>query len=110
MPKTGALLIILCSAFYSFHYVGSPMAPSYPSLQPQLLPQGGAGCSLGSRALSCKGLDHSIDPSWWMDLQFGLLSVPTSDPELVHQRLFYVLSCCEERSAYKRSFATYLIE
>ena len=43
----------------------------------------GAGHSAGSRTLSCKGLDPPvwwIDPAWWMHLQFGLFSVPTSGP------------------------------
>ena len=33
-------------------------------------------------------------------IQFGLFSVPTSGPQLVHQRMGYVLSCLCER-AYK---------
>ena len=50
----------------------------------------GAGCSSGSRALSCKGLDPPawwFDPAWRMHLQFVLFSVPTSGPQLIHQRL-----------------------
>ena len=35
----------------------------------------GAGLSSGG-----KGLNHLIDPAQWMHLQFGLVSVPTSDP------------------------------
>ena len=53
----------------------------------------GTGCSSGGRALCCNGLDPPawrIDLAWWMHLQFGLFSVPTSDPHLVHQRLWYV--------------------
>ena len=37
-----------------------------------------------------------------MHLQFGLFSILTSGPQLVYQRLWYVLSCLWE-SAYKRS-------
>ena len=55
------------------------------------------------RALSCKRFDL---PAWQKHLQVGLFSVPTSGPQLVHERLWYVLSCLWE-SAYKRSFAAY---
>ena len=47
----------------------------------------GAGRSSGSRALGCKGLDPpawQINPVWRMHLQFGLFSVPTNGPQLVH--------------------------
>ena len=40
----------------------------------------GARRSLGGRALACKGLDHLIDPAWWIHLLFGLFSIPTSGP------------------------------
>ena len=69
----------------------------------------GAGRSLGGRALSCKSLDPPawrIDPAWWVHLQFGLFSIQTNGPHLVHQRMWYVLSCLWE-SAYKRSLAAY---
>ena len=71
-----------------------------------------AGCTSGSRALCCNSLDPPawwIDPIWQMHLQFGLFSVPTSGPQLVHQRLWYVsvrkciweIPCClSERVAY----------
>ena len=41
----------------------------------------GAGRSSGGRAHCCEGLDPPawrIDPAWWMYLQFGLFSAPTS--------------------------------
>ena len=49
-----------------------------------------SGRSSGGGALCCKGLDPPtwwIDPAWWMHLQFGLFSIPTSGLQLVHQRL-----------------------
>ena len=48
------------------------------------------GRGSGGRAFSCKGLNS---PAWWKHLQFGLFSVATSGPELVHQGLWYVLCC-----------------
>ena len=42
----------------------------------------------------------------WTQLQFGLFSVPTSGPQLVYQRPWYVLFCLW-KSAYKRSLAAY---
>ena len=56
---------------------------------------GGVGRSSGNIALSCKGLDHPawwVDPAWRMHLQFGLFSNPTGGPQLVHQRMWYVVS------------------
>ena len=47
-----------------------------------------------------------IDPSQWTQLQFGLFSVPTSGPQLVYQRPWYVLFCLW-KCAYKRSLAAY---
>ena len=41
-------------------------------------------------------LHGGIDPAWKMHFQFGLFSIPTSGPQLVHQRLWYVLSCLWE--------------
>ena len=66
------------------------------------------GRSSGSRALSCKGLDTAwrINPAWQMYFQFELFSVPTSGPQLVNERLWYVLLCLWE-SLYKRSVAVY---
>ena len=52
--------------------------------------RGGAGRSSGSRALCSKDLDP---PAWRMHLQFGLFFVPISGPQLVHQRLRYVVLC-----------------
>ena len=63
----------------------------------------GTASSSGSRTLCCKGLDPPtwwIDPAWLMHLKFGLLSVSTSGPQLVPQRLWYIMSCLWE-SAYK---------
>ena len=40
------------------------------------------------------------------ELQFGLFSVPTSGPQLVYQRPWYVLFCLW-KSACKRSLAAY---
>ena len=39
------------------------------------------------------------EPAWWMHLQFGLFSIPSSGPQLVHQRMW--------ESVYKRSRAAY---
>ena len=66
----------------------------------------GVGHISGSRAPTCEGYDHLINPAQRMHLQFGLFSIPTSGPQLVHQRLWYVLSCLWE-SACKRSLAAY---
>ena len=60
----------------------------------------GVEYSSGGRAPTSKGLDHLIDPAQRMHLQFGLFSVPTKGPQLVPQRLWYVLSYLWE-SAYK---------
>ena len=43
---------------------------------------------------TCKGLDHPINPAQWLHLQFGLFSTLTSGQQLVHQRLWYMISCC----------------
>ena len=62
--------------------------------------------------VSCLGMHwyvlvgRRIDPSQWTQLQFGLFSVPTSGPQLVYQRPWYVLFCLW-KSAYKRSLAAY---
>ena len=48
-----------------------------------------------------------IDSALRMHLQFGLFSIRTSGPQLVHQRLWYVLYCLWE-SVYKRSLAANL--
>ena len=53
-----------------------------------------------------EGFKHPIDHAQWMHLQRGLFPVLTSDPQLVHQRLRYMLSCLWE-SAYKRCLAAY---
>ena len=48
----------------------------------------GVGRSSGGRELTCKGLDHLIDPAQRMHLQLRLFCVPTNGPQLVHQRLW----------------------
>ena len=58
------------------------------------------------RAPTSEGFNHPIDPAQRMHLQFGLFSIQTSGPQLVHQRLWYVLSCMWE-SANKRFLAAY---
>ena len=60
----------------------------------------GAGRSSGGR-----GLDGPIYSAQQVHLQFGLFSLPTSAPQPVHQRLYYVLPVWE--SAYKRPLAAY---
>ena len=61
----------------------------------------GAGCSSGGRALTCKGWDHMIEPAWRVHLQFGLFSVLTSGPQVVHQSAYKKFACCLlERVAY----------
>ena len=85
-------------------YMGCPLVHMGPiCFLCKRVPRGarGAGRSSGSRTLSCKGLDHLINPTWRMHLQFGLFSVPTSGPQLVHQRLWYGLFLLWE-GAYKK--------
>ena len=53
-----------------------------------------------------EAVGRRIDPSQWTQLQFGLFSVPTSGPQLVYQRPWYVLFCLW-KSAYKKSIAAY---
>ena len=53
-----------------------------------------------------EAVGRRIDPYQWTQLQFGLFSVPTSGPQLVYQRPWYVLFCLW-KSAYKRSLAAY---
>ena len=62
----------------------------------------GAGRSSSGRALAYKGWDNLIEPAWWMHLQCGLFSVPTSDPQLV--KLWYVMSCLWENACKKLLF------
>ena len=64
------------------------------------------GCSSVDSVPAFEAVDRRIDPSQWTQLQFGLFSVPTSDPQLVYQRPWYVLFCLW-KSAYKRSLAAY---
>ena len=66
----------------------------------------GAGCSSVDRVPAFEAVGRRIDPSQWTQLQFGLFSVPTSGPQLVYQRPWYVLFCLWI-SAYKRSLAAY---
>ena len=66
----------------------------------------GAGCSSVDSVPAFEAVDLRIDPSQRTQLQFGLFSVPTSGPQLVYQRPWYVLFCLW-KSAYKRSLAAY---
>ena len=66
----------------------------------------GAGCSSVDSVPAFEEVGRRIDPSQWTQLQFGLFSVPTSGPQLVYQRPWYVLFCLW-KSAYKRSLAAY---
>ena len=66
----------------------------------------GAGCSSVDSVPAFEAVGRRIDPSHWTQLQFGLFSVPTSGPQLVYQRPWYVLFCLW-KSAYKRSLAAY---
>ena len=65
-----------------------------------------AGCSSVDSVPAFEAVGRRIDPSQWTQLQFGLFSVPTSGPQLVYQRPWYVLFCLW-KSAYKRSLAAY---
>ena len=65
-----------------------------------------AGCSSVDSVPAFEAVGRRIDPSQWTQLQFGLFSVPTSGPQLVYQRPWYVLFCLWKR-AYKRSLAAY---
>ena len=65
-----------------------------------------AGCSSVDSVPAFEAVGRRIDPSQWIQLQFGLFSVPTSGPQLVYQRPWYVLFCLW-KSAYKRSLAAY---
>ena len=65
-----------------------------------------AGCSSVDSVPAFEAIGRRIDPSQWTQLQFGLFSVPTSGPQLVYQRPWYVLFCLW-KSAYKRSLAAY---
>ena len=47
----------------------------------------GAGRTSGGRAPTSEGFNHPIDPAQQMHLQFGLFFIPTSGPQVVHQRL-----------------------
>ena len=51
----------------------------------------GAGCSSVDSVPAFEAVGRRIDPSQWTQLQFGLFSVPTSGPQLVYQRPWYVL-------------------
>ena len=66
----------------------------------------GAGRSSVDSVPAFEAVGRRIDPSQWTQLQFGLFSVPTSSPQLVYQRPWYVLFCLW-KSAYKRSLAAY---
>ena len=66
----------------------------------------GAGCSSVDSVPAFEAVGRRIDPSQWTQPQFGLFSVPTSGPQLVYQRPWYVLFCLW-KSAYKRSLGAY---
>ena len=66
----------------------------------------GAGCSSVDSVPAFEAVGRRIDPSQWTQRQFGLFSVPTSGPQLIYQRPWYVLFCLR-KSAYKRSLAAY---
>ena len=66
----------------------------------------GAGCSSVDSVPAFEAVGRRIDPSQWTQLHFGLFSVPTSGPQLVYQRPWYVLFCLW-KCAYKRSLAAY---
>ena len=66
----------------------------------------GAGCSSIDSVPAFEAIGRRIDPSQWTQLQFGLFSVPTSGPQLVYQRPWYVLFCLW-KTTYKRSLAAY---
>ena len=59
----------------------------------------GAGCSSVDSVPAFEAVGRRIDPSQWTQLQFGLFSVPTSGPQLVYQRPWYVLFCLIEKSS-----------
>ena len=65
-----------------------------------------AGCSSVDSVPAFEAIGCRIDPSQWTQLQSGLFSDPTSGPQLVNQRPWYVLFCLW-KSAYKRSLAAY---
>ena len=51
----------------------------------------GAGHSSGGRALDCIGWDQPLEPAWQVDLGYFPFQ------PMVHQRLWYVVSCLCER-------------
>ena len=55
------------------------------------------------RAFAHGAMDRRIDPSCGEPIELFL--VPASAPQLVYQRLWYVLSCLWD-GAYKRTLAT----
>ena len=55
---------------------------------------------------ACEPVGRRIDPSQWTQLQFGLFSVPSSGPQLVHHWPWYVLSCLWD-GTYKIPLAAY---
>ena len=52
------------------------------------------GHSSGGRAPTFKGLDHPIYSAQRLHLQSVIFSIPTSGPQLVHQRLWCVFPVC----------------
>ena len=62
-----------------------------------------------AQSIACPPLKRSVVESILLSgpsCSFGLFSVPTSGPQLVYQRPWYVLFCLW-KSAYKRSLAAY---
>ena len=62
----------------------------------------GARCSSLVRVFTHGAMGRRIDPSW--DGLIEVFLVPASVPQLVYQRLWYVLSCLWH-GAYKRTLA-----
>ena len=87
------------STYFIYGYMASDMVKDHSDSE-------GAGCSSVDSMPAFEVVGRRIDPSQWTQLQFGLFSVPTSGPQLVYQRPWYVLFCLW-KSAYKRSLAAY---
>ena len=82
------------------------MGSSWPAIWTSSYSSNEQGCSSVDSVPAFEAVGRRIDPSQWTQLQFGLFSVPTSGPQLVYQRPWYVLFCLW-KSAYKRSLAAY---
>ena len=82
------------------------MGSSWPANWTSSYSSNEQGCSSVDSVPAFEAVGRRIDPSQWTQLQFGLFSVPTSGPQLVYQRPWYVLFCLW-KTAYKRSLAAY---